>query len=179
VVYQNDWLEPVLCRIEKFGGEEKPFHYQPKPKAAPWKRADFNREVLKFLLARRVPFLDDPDLDVIDWGMDALPLSTQCRIALREALKAAKGGGLDFDRLSGLVADVLDCREAVSEARKKARDDDDDLTRNLRKLVPSGSLEFELAASQCLFRDLSSRQTELQHHFDSWVKNVIGKGGVQ
>lgn len=25
VVYQNDWLEPVLCKIEKFKGEERPY----------------------------------------------------------------------------------------------------------------------------------------------------------
>lgn len=25
VIYQNDWLEPVLCKIEKFKGEERPY----------------------------------------------------------------------------------------------------------------------------------------------------------
>ena len=25
VVYQNDWLEPVLCKIEKFKGEERAY----------------------------------------------------------------------------------------------------------------------------------------------------------
>ncbi|MBN6077487.1 ATP-binding protein [Aggregatibacter actinomycetemcomitans] len=30
VVYQNDWLEPVLCKIHHFGSEEKPYEYEPK-----------------------------------------------------------------------------------------------------------------------------------------------------
>lgn len=29
VVYQNDWLEPVLCKISKFGGMEKPLVFVP------------------------------------------------------------------------------------------------------------------------------------------------------
>ena len=27
VIYQNDWLEPVLCKIDKFKGKEIPYHY--------------------------------------------------------------------------------------------------------------------------------------------------------
>ena len=27
VVYQNDWIEPVLCKIQKYRGEEHPYHY--------------------------------------------------------------------------------------------------------------------------------------------------------
>lgn len=30
VVYQNDWLEPVLCKIHYFGSEEKPYEYEPE-----------------------------------------------------------------------------------------------------------------------------------------------------
>lgn len=28
LVYQNDWLEPVLCRINKFAGKEDMFRYE-------------------------------------------------------------------------------------------------------------------------------------------------------
>ncbi|WVU42323.1 ATP-binding protein [Fusobacterium polymorphum] len=30
VVYQNDWIEAVLCQINKFDGEEKDYHYRDK-----------------------------------------------------------------------------------------------------------------------------------------------------
>lgn len=30
VVYQNDWLEAVLCKVDKFDGEEKLYNYTPE-----------------------------------------------------------------------------------------------------------------------------------------------------
>lgn len=189
VVYQNDWLEPVLCRIQKFEGRESEYHYQPNTSTPPYKRADFNREMLKFLLARRAP-LDAPNLGIIEWGLRALPLSTQCRIELYGALKAYKDDSFElwtrFDALSKLVVDLLGCRDAVREASKKARDNAD-FTLRLRELLPSGTQAFELAACQCLVKDLSLQWTELERVYASWVvevkstleKPIIEQMGVQ
>lgn len=35
VVYQNDWLEPVLCKISKFGGKEKPLVFESSTEVGP------------------------------------------------------------------------------------------------------------------------------------------------
>lgn len=184
VVYQNDWLEPVLCRIQKFEGKESEYRYQPDTSASPYRRADFNREILKLLLARRVP-LDAPDLSIIEWGLKTQPLTTQCRIELYLALKACKDDSFDlwkrFDRLSTLVVDLLGCRAAVREASKQACDNAD-FTLRLRSLLPFGSQALELAACQCLVKDLSLHQAELEHVYTSWVEHIkptIGQGGVQ
>ncbi|SFL51792.1 DNA helicase HerA, contains HAS-barrel and ATPase domains, partial [Azotobacter beijerinckii] len=189
VVYQNDWLEPVLCRIQKFEGKESEYRYQPDTSAPPYKRADFNLEMLKFLLARRAP-LDAPNLSIIEWGLKTLPLTTQCRIELYRALKACKDDSFElwtrFDRLSTLVVDLLGCRDAVREASKQARDNAD-FTLRLRSLLSFGSQALELAACQCLVKDLNLYQTELERVYASWVeevkstieKPVINQGSVQ
>jgi hypothetical protein len=176
VVYQNDWLEPVLCHIGKFSGKEKPYVYWLPDDTPAWKREDFNREALKFLLSRRAS-VDAPDSNIIEWGLKALPLATSCRIELYRALKGDSGLWSDFPRLSSLVVDVLGCRDAVSEVRKKSHDSNE-FIQDLRKLVPSGSLEFELATTQCLYTDLILHQKEPKDIYDSWDE-CLRRGDIQ
>lgn len=42
VVYQNDWIEPVLCKVQKFRGEEKRYRYTPENGAGVFSSADYS-----------------------------------------------------------------------------------------------------------------------------------------
>jgi len=52
VVYQNDWLEPVLCKIHHFGEEEKPYQYEPEKHLNKEKKA-FHQHIADLLFSRK------------------------------------------------------------------------------------------------------------------------------
>ena len=52
VVYQNDWLEPVLCKIHHFGEEEKPYQYEPQNQLSDEKKA-FHQHIADLLFIQK------------------------------------------------------------------------------------------------------------------------------
>lgn len=52
VVYQNDWLEPVLCKIHHFGAEEKPYQYESQNQLNDTKKA-FHQHIADLLFSQK------------------------------------------------------------------------------------------------------------------------------
>ena len=52
VVYQNDWLEPVLCKIHHFSEEEKPYQYEPQNQLSDEKKA-FQQHIADLLFSQK------------------------------------------------------------------------------------------------------------------------------
>lgn len=52
VVYQNDWLEPVLCKIHHFGEKEKPYQYEPQNQLSDEKKA-FHQHIADLLFSQK------------------------------------------------------------------------------------------------------------------------------
>jgi hypothetical protein len=186
VVYQNDWLEPVLCHIDKFKDEEKPYEYH-APKTAVLNGAHFNLEVLKFLLAKRIPPVqsDQPDLAIIKEGLKTSPLPTRCRMRLREAVQNFQQQSEPllwreeyFSHLARLIVDVLGCRNAVKQEAIAALDYSDLHHRLLDMLPPKISPDLSLAACQCLMKDFSLQQENHLHIYAEW-RELVTKGKIQ
>ena len=53
VVYQNDWLEPVLCKIHHFCEEEKPYQYEPQNQLNDAKKA-FHQHIADLLFSQKM-----------------------------------------------------------------------------------------------------------------------------
>jgi len=186
VVYQNDWLEPVLCKIKRFHGEQVPYAYR-RPTSKSADSAAFNRHLLGLLLAKRVRNGIDIDLQVIDDGLTCLPLPARCKIPLYQALREARQEqslGLwrkdAFAFLARLVADVLGCR-ANLQAAVQAASDFNALNRQLDDLlsgcVPSLPPELSLATRHCLMKDYGMQKENHQEIYAAW-RTSINKGSV-
>jgi hypothetical protein len=128
IVYQNDWLEPVLCQVRKFSGAEKLYLYQPN-NSGKLTRTDFNREVRNLLLAKRVRKPISVNLALLEQGIYELPLVVENKIQLIKAVASKKQGQpLDlwnpheFGAMSKLLVEVLDCRNRVQKEIKLASD---------------------------------------------------------
>ena len=52
VVYQNDWLEPVLCKIHYFSEKEKPYQYEPQNQLSDEKKA-FYQHIADLLFSQK------------------------------------------------------------------------------------------------------------------------------
>jgi len=172
IVYQNDWLEPVLCQVRKFAGKETPYRYHPSA-CADIGRCDFNGQLLRFLLSPRVRTPMQVDSELLQHGLCTLPLPAYLRISLLQAAEQFRSGQTPhlwrpeaFERMARLLVDTLGCRQQVTRIVQEASDYAH-LSHLLNDLLEqcSGriSAELALAAQQCLMKDYS-----LQHesHLD-------------
>lgn len=117
-VYQNHWLEPVLCRFARY---EQNGTYQYKEKKRDISREKQARgEIAKWLIKSRVSGELSVDMEMIRQGIDRLPISTKSRLILKrnfllqeEDYSADPWEGYKFDRLAWLVTEVLGCQKEL------------------------------------------------------------------
>ena len=181
VVYQNDWEEPVLCKIGKY--EEQNISFQFKPKynnSMDRENASIVADILKFLLKGRVSDKVDFDIDKIEIGLKKSDLSTHSQIGIYELLDEYKNNdGLhiwkdnNFEKLSQLVTNVL---SAKLEVKKMASTTDnfEELTRKLFMLVDEKAHgltdNLKLVTSQCLMRDYSLSGDGEKRIYNAWFQ---------
>ena len=152
IVYQNDWLEPVMCQIDRFAGEERP--YLRKSKESPGKA--FNREVLKLLLRKRVTSL--ADISMIEEMLPNLRLKEDLKGLIRNELDNLASGPDasevdDFQIIAEKVVRFLGCREYVRNLRGYVGTPRllvEALDAKVRALVGDVTPGLRLSAQQCM-----------------------------
>lgn len=183
VVYQNDWEEPVLCKIGKFEDEEIGFEFHPKEEnQVVVNDSSVKSEVLKLLLKGRITENIDANIDLIEDNLVKSNLSTFNKIAIFNSVdEYKKSGKLDlwkdnqFEQLSRLVTEVL---SAKSEVMKYADSSSsfEQLTENLeqyiKNVVPEIPDELTLVTSQCLMRDYSLANEVQKRIYSAWYQSV-------
>lgn len=180
VVYQNDWVEPVLCKIDMFTG--KRVSYTPINETL---RFDNSKavltEVLKLLLkgrcSRDVTQLDLPFIEK-NLGLLKVPSSTKIEIA-----KIAKDisdnnfeiwEDVNFMRLSSIVTELLNAQSTV-EAFVKKSNNFEELDRSLDRFVSEKASIQEnvnLAVRQCLMRQYAERDETSRKIYDAWYNTI-------
>ncbi|AQS83877.1 MAG: DUF87 domain-containing protein [Gluconobacter sp.] len=187
IVYQNDWLEPVLCQISKFRGKETPYHYHPDTKNN-ISRYDFNLQLAKMLLITYLGVSTKVDTDLLQYGLSMLPFPSHIKISLLKTVEEYKSThNLDlhktnsFDCLAGLLVDALGCRSTVRRIVEQANDYTQ-LCRLLRDLVleyiPGASVDLALAAEHCMMKDYSVRHEHNVGIYSAW-RAQYEKVGIQ
>lgn len=188
IVYQNDWLEPVLCKINKFDGSETPFAYKQETDlpGADHNR-QFNTELLKLLLKGRVS--DDIAVDTyaIEKLLDTAHMSTKNKLGVRKLLneyeltsKLAIWQTDKFGLLSELIAELLGAKTKVDNAIVAAKDFDT-LNRSLADLISSVTVDLpeQIITEIChtFMRQNSERGQDRLEIYSAW-KNFVENGGA-
>ena len=188
VVYQNDWLEPVLCKVNKFNGKEAEYQYTPAPKASKCDDKWVRSEILTMLIKGR---LADPQIVDIDTAelFRALPyatLSTKNKLGISQLIREfVKTGHLKlwaderFGELSNLVVELLDCRASIAGKIQNSLDFDE-LTDAFREIISKNvfdaSNDLVLAISQCFMKDYTTAYPERIEIYAAWRESVLQKG---
>ena len=168
VVYQNDWIEAVLCKINKFDGEEKEYEFEGCDKIIDIR---FYRNQLIYLMIQGR--LDEKllfDLEEIRNNINKLGLSIRNKEFVEKLIEEYKQNRKislwdddNFGILSSRVTDILDVRKIIEEIVISAYDTAE-LTSDLRKLIhqflPCSSEKVTLTVSQCLMKDMSIQEDE-------------------
>ena len=181
VVYQNDWEEPVLCKIGKYEEEEIPFSFTPN--TSPEKEANNTRiEILKLLLKGRITSPIEIDIDAIEVGLSKANLSTFCKSFIYRAINEFKEGEQvslwkddNFVTLSRIVTEVIEAKSQVERLANTAVNFEEltnelyDFVYNKMKGLPD---ELSLVISQCLMRDYSLANDERKRIYSAWYQSV-------
>lgn len=162
VVYQNDWVSPVLCHIQQFSGERHAFSLL-SDSCKPTSVDDALTIVVNFLMKGRVRSEITLDASEIDKAISAMKLSTKTRILLNDLLSQLEKEGShtywkdeNFPELAKLITELLSAKKDVEKSAHDAKDFKE-LNGRLDALILSKVADadesMKLNLKQCLMED--------------------------
>lgn len=185
VVYQNDWLEPVLCKVKKYPGAEQFYYYDPLTDQemelkcdVPW----FNSELLKLLLHDRLPEPPQIQIDRLSKELPYAPLSTKSKLGITRLIKEYQvtsklsvWGDKRYADLSKMVVELLGCRTKVEKLIQTSVDFDEltlAFANIIRTETAGSSNELSLAISQCFMKNFSVEHPEGLELYANWRSHL-------
>lgn len=163
VIYQNDWLEAMLCKIKKFNGKEQFYQYDKNEEITAERSDNFIAEVIKILLKERVESNIDFDVDKIEELLDISSISTKNKIGIRCLLEEFKNTGSlkiwkdaeAFPQIAEAVTEILGCKAQINNLIRRSQDYAY-LTNDLKKIIEMrvGHMpdDVMLETAHCLMR---------------------------
>ncbi|MCI6242487.1 MAG: DUF87 domain-containing protein [Agathobacter sp.] len=180
-VYQNEWVQPVLCQVDRYQGGEHPYSYRPE------KQPDYDleeKELSKSLLdciMNKDLFRKGNKRDISRLKSVAIKskLDTKVKIDLVDYIECSSDE--DFDKLRCLLFDLLAASNAINMARCN-----NDINRCLRDIVeqldPSikeySRRQIDLAMSLVLYEQ-AERDNRFSDLFCRFVELLEEKGEVR
>lgn len=183
VVYQNDWVSPVLCKVQKFEGKRIAYHLNTESNESLPSQDDLTA-VVDFLMKGRVK-KDNITVDIsrVKDLIPCLKIPTKTKITLLKLVKEyeeAENISLwkkDYIReLSHVVTTVLDVKYDVYEIVSEAGRDFGHLNSKLNVLIASkvkASPSMNLGIKQCLMYDYASLNAENRKYALEWQNDLI------
>ena len=162
IVYQNDWLEPVLCKVNKFDVSARPYSYQALQGVGVDKNM-FNQQIVQLLLAHRINLPSEVDVELLERGLTELPIRTPNKKAIYEIIGAIKNNEMPsifhpkaFGELSQLLTDIIGCRAKLKQTIRTVEDYSklcDFMDVLIRDSLSVVTKELNLSIQQCLMKD--------------------------
>lgn len=186
VVYQNDWLEPVLCQIDKFSGEEKEYvkdttvEQEKQDKAAA-------RIIINLIIKNR---LDAPEKicpDEIEKAIKRIKCSVRTKAVLYALVDEYRLDGKIhlwksecFAEQASLVQNVLGLESAVLSARRMSVDTTG-FNRYLNTIVSQKISELTddllISIEHCLLKAYSEVEKDGLQYYENWYHSFAeGRG---
>ena len=188
VVYQNDWIEPVLCKINRFEGKEEQYNYTREYTENP-DEYKLKEEILKLLLKTRVNREILPDIEYIDKTLVNSKLSTIQKVEILELLdEYRKTNKLKiwetnkFKKLSKIVTDLIIDKNNLKRL-VDSKNNFEELHMGLINLIENNikieDVELKLAIAQSLMKKYSSEGKDALEIYSVWRKFVVTGGNVE
>ncbi len=84
-VYQNEWIQPVLCKVDRFDLPESPYVYQPVATEPEWKDIHDNLDIAE-LLSRGTHITDEAILKDIHQKLKNMDLDASDRVTILDMI---------------------------------------------------------------------------------------------
>lgn len=176
VIYQNDWLEAVLCKVDKFDGEEKLYNYTSE-NTAYCSDNKVKHNLIKFFINDKKTEYLDKDIEKLKTALIGSSLSTVQKKQIYPLINKNVG---EKDSAKGIV-NLMKCRNKVRKILKESKTlEKVDL--ELKNIILSEFAEQEsinvLDLSKKLMEDFFFDRPHLNHKYNYWLKNVEQRGNL-
>lgn len=188
VVYQNDWIEPVLCKVNKFEGKEELYNYT-REYAEKIDECKLKQELLKLLLKTKVNQEITPNIEYIDNTLTKSKLSTIQKIEILEFLdeyrktnKLKIWKNNNFEKLSKIVTNLIIDKNNLKKliiTRSNFEDLNRELVNLIERSVKIEDNELKLAISQSLMKEFSLEGKDALEIYSVWREFVVTGGNVK
>lgn len=185
VIYQNDWVEPVLCKIDKFDGQEKDYI-----DASALESPDISKHaatILINILAKNR--LDNPDkvsCEQIEWAIQKCNCTVKTKTMLysllneyRQTKKLNLWHPENFTKQAFLVKEVLRLENAIKYSRQLAVDFNSFncyLNTLVSQKIDVTSDDVLLNVNHCLMKAYSETESDGIEYYQSWYNAVVERG---
>lgn len=178
VVYQNEWLEAVLCKVRHFPCEPHLYTYTPD-NTSEWDEAVYRAKLVRWLLAPRCQHDARPCHQLLSNHLIKSNLPTQSKIILADYLKAGNGkerlsihDDSQFMMLSKLVVTLLGCEHRLLTLVSEVADIKHlhiALVALISDLAGHTTVPMTMTIAQCLLKSLTSKGNDYIHLYAAWT----------
>jgi hypothetical protein len=172
-IYQNDWLEPVLCKIDKFEVEEKEFIQ--KQVVSSNSEKDLKAEITRILLADHVGESIDYNIDKLTERILKAKYTSELKINILQGinLKNAK----ELKHISTIISKLYSNDEAFKIAKEAKNFDDwnEAILKNIDETVFDVEEDYRNGILQCLLREKSAEQKDIEEFYFKWTDHMRGR----
>lgn len=180
VIYQNDWLQPVMCKVKMSEGERK--QYQPTPdRKQSVKNSIPTNELLKLLLKGRLSKQEEPDVKAIEEGVEManIPVSQKAKyLKLIKEYQEHKTleiwSNEHFKELCAIVTDHLGVAKQVDDFARQASSfgELNMLLTGLLKEEFDVPVYMDLTLRQILMRNYGEGGTSQLKIYNAWLNDI-------
>lgn len=180
IVYQNDWMQPVMSKISMMSGDRIVSKKTPDSKKKEEASLPIS-EILKLLLKGRLATTVEPNLDLIVNGvmMAPIPMATKAvMLEYVEEFKSTKKLKIwendSFQLLSRTISNLLGVDREVADMASKASSFDE-LNRLLSNLISTYSEipdYMDLTLRQILMRNYAEGGTSQLKIYNAWLQDI-------
>lgn len=181
VVYQNDWEEPVLCKIDQYKGSRLNYEF----KEDVIESIDLNAllvEILKFMFQTKVAHPEKANLELIKSDISKSTLPTYVKINVLETIQEYEIHGNPsiwedsaFVKFSWVISGLLGLKQRIIKLTKSPLNFEQ-LTAEMKDLIHETvnglPEELDMAIIQSLLRDYSTGNESRLHQYSDWLKTA-------
>lgn len=174
VVYQNDWLEAVLCKVDRFDGEEKLYNYTPENTAS-CSDDEVKHKLIKF-------FINDKKVDYLDRDIEQIKaelITSSLSSVHKKQIYPLLNRNVNEKDSSKAVVDLLECRDKAariiidSETLEK-------INLGLFNIITSKMSNVDdceiLEISKKIMRNYFLSEPQVKECFNYWLEEVNTRG---
>lgn len=166
VVYQNDWLEPVLCKIEKFKGEERP--YKKTSTIFFSSSGEQKKTLIQSLLRKNAGEQLDMTIGKLTDMMVGMDISTNTKINAIKALRI--NGTCSLKDISPIIYDLV-CN-SLTEKESENVDSIEEWKNVFIYAQDSLLADFDISnqnkAIECILREQIERYDKPAEYLNTW-----------
>jgi hypothetical protein len=180
IVYQNDWEEPVICKIDLF--QSSATDYIPEKTNIFVSNNDVDLDIVKFMVAGRLQSMPPINIEQLEVKILRSSIFSRGKFILLSALKEFEQNGVsslwenrNFTKLSSMVTDYIGINDEFSDYIKYKGDDISKLSENLEyavdeKLNLNNEKELTETLVQCVLRYMSIKSNDIKQTYIDWYK---------